>query len=144
MRPYLYGVTGNDVNVLNNGAPAGDPRYLWIQGVTSDNLSTLSEIDLYIPSNLFSTGTYSLSEVNNFEDVLYCQVKMLTNPGSGISTYNQITGGTITITEFNLVTRRIKGTFSFDYDKLINSNPSGSFQVTNGTFNYGLDNSYFD
>lgn len=144
MKPYLYGVTGNDVNVLNNGAPAGDPRYLWIQGDTSDNLSTLSEIDLYIPSNLFAPGTYTLSEVNNFEDVLYCQVKMLTNPGSSISTYNQITGGTITITEFNLVTRRIKGTFSFDYDKLINSMPSGSFQVTNGTFNYGLDNSYFD
>ncbi|WP_309640305.1 hypothetical protein [Flavobacterium sp.] len=144
MKPYLYSVTGSDVSVLNNGAALGDPRYLWIQGDTSDNLNTLSEIDLYIPDNLWHAGTYDLSEVNNFEDVLYCQVKMLTNPGSAVSTYNQIIGGTITVTEFNLTTKRIKGTFTFSYEKIVDGVSAGTFQVTNGTFNYGLDASYFD
>lgn len=144
MKPYLYSLTGNDVNVMNNGAPPGDPRYLWIQGVTSDNLNTLSEIDLYIPDNLWIPGTYTLSEVNNFEDVTYCQVKMLTNPGAAVLTTNIINSGTITITEFNLSTRRIKGTFSFNYEKIVNGTSTGDFDVTNGTFNYALDNSYFD
>jgi hypothetical protein len=144
MKPYLYSLTGNDVNVMNNGAPLGDPRYLWIQGVTSDNLNTLSEIDLYIPNNLWILGTFPLSEVNNFEDVIYCQVKMLTNPGAAVLTTNNINGGTITITEFNLTTRRIKGTFSFNYEKIVNGTSIGNFDVINGTFNYALDNSYFD
>lgn len=144
MQPYLYSVTHNDVNVLNTGAPANEPRHLWIQGNTSDNLSTLKEINLYIPSTMFAAGTHPLFEKQGFEDIDFCQAHLIIAPGSANSTYCNITSGTITITEFNLATKRVKGTFSFVYEKSINGDPVGTFEVTNGTFNYGLDHSYFN
>ena len=141
MKPYLYDQTGIDVQVLNNNAPIGAPRYLKIQGVTSDNLNSLTEISLYIPNNHWAVGTYPLTEKTNLTTSLLSQAQVdLPNvAGSPIAT---ITAGSFTITEFNITTRRIKGTFTLSYTT--NTSPGTTFQITTGTINYGLDASYIN
>ena len=141
MKPYLYGQTGIDVQVLNNNAPIGAPRYLKIQGVTSDNLNSLTEISLYIPNNHWAVGTYPLTEKTNLTTSLLSQAQVdLPNvAGSPIAT---ITAGSFTITEFNITTRRIKGTFTLSYTT--NTSPGTTYQITTGTINYGLDASYIN
>ena len=141
MKPYLYDQTGIDVQVLNNNAQVGAPRYLKIQGVTSDNLNSLTEISLYIPNNHWAVGTYPLTEKTNLTTSLLSQAQVdLPNvAGSPIAT---ITAGSFTITEFNITTRRIKGTFTLSYTT--NTSPGTTYQITTGTINYGLDASYIN
>lgn len=141
MKPFLYSITGNDVVVLNDGAPVGDTRYLKIQGDTSDNLGFLTEINLHIPNDKWVLGTYQLYETFDLSGPSYCQASLILPNVGGAPDYARVTGGSITITEFNLVTKRIKGTFNITYEK---TGQSTVYEITNGTFNYGLDNSYFD
>ncbi len=54
--------------------------------------------------------------------------------------------GELTITEFNLEDRVIKGTFEFTFE-LYNVNTgelSGPFDCLDGTFEYSLDDEYFN
>ena len=144
MTPYLYASTGIDVTILNNNAPSTEPRYLWIQGVTSDNLVASSDISLYLPNNAWGVGDYSLFLYDNVTGANFCQVKLLTNPGSTISTTNRISEGRLTITEFNRDTRIIRGVFSFSYEKFVDGTLVGGFRVLSGTFSYQLDDPYFN
>ncbi len=144
MTPYQYATTGTDVIILNNNAPISEPRYLWIQGVTSDNLVASSDISLYLPNNTWVIGDYPLLAFDNVTGANFCQVKLLTNPGSNISITNRISEGRITITEFNRDTRIVKGLFSFSYEKFVDGTLEGGFRVLNGTFSYQLDDSYFN
>ncbi len=139
MKPYLYDQTGIDVQVLNNSAPIGAPRYLKIQGVTSDVLSTLIDISLYIPNNHWVVGTYPLTEKTNLTTSLLSQAQ-LDLPNVAGSPTATITAGSFTITEFNVTTRRIKGTFTLSYET--SNNPGVTYEVTGGTIDYGLDASY--
>lgn len=139
MQPYLYSQTGIDVQVLNNNAPVSDPRYLKIQGVTSDVLNSLTEISLFIPNNNWATGTYSLTELTNLTTSTLTQAK-IDLPNSAGPAIATITAGSLTITEFNITTRRIKGTFTLSYQT--DTVPGTTFQVTSGTIDYGLDASY--
>ena len=143
MVPYLYNFTGNDVIVQNNGAPAGDTRYLWIQGDTSDNIGTLTEIDLHIPNDKWVVGTYPLTETYDLSGPSVCQANLVLPYVAGNPDFATVraTGSSITVTEFNLTTKRIKGTFSITYQK---GGSTTNYQITNGTFNYGLDDSYFN
>ena len=144
MVPYVYGTTGIDVVVLNNAAPIAEPRYLWIRGVTTDNLLISSEISLYLPNSLWENGDYALFAFDNLSGANFCQVKLLTNPGSVVSTNNRIIEGRISITEFNVDNRVVKGTFSFSYEKFVEGKFAGEFRVINGTFSYALDDPYFN
>lgn len=137
MQPYLYSFINNDVGIYNNGAPVNEQRQLHIQGDTSDNLNTLKEINLYIPTIKWVPGTYSLREREGLGDQTFCQA-LVTGGIAGL-----VTGGSITITEFNLTTKRIKGTFNITYDNSVSGGSTG-LQITNGTFNYGLDHAYFN
>ena len=144
MQPYQYALTGADVHVYNDGAPSGDPRYLSMQGNTSNTIGSLTQIWLYIPNVKWVPGTYSLIEKFNLEGSLLCQASMiLPYNSSGSPVYSSVTGGSVTITEFNLTTKRIKGTFNITYQKSLSAG-GGTFQITHGTFNYGLDHSYFN
>ena len=71
-------------------------------------------------------------------------MKLLTNPGSVVSTSNRIIEGRMSITEFNIDNRIVKGTFSFTYEKFVEGKFAGEFRVINGTFSYELDDSYFN
>ena len=144
MVPYVYGTTGIDVVVLNNTAPLVEPRYLWIQGVTTDNLLASSEISLYLPNSFWTNGDYPIFAFDNLSGANFCQVKLLTNPGSVVSTNNRILEGRISITEFNVDNRIVKGTFSFSYEKFVEGKFIGEFRVINGTFSYELDDPYFN
>ena len=144
MVPYTYSATGIDVVVLNNSAPIDAPRYLWIQGVTSDNLLASYEISLYLPNSLWKNGDFALFAFDNLSGANFCQVKLLTNPGSLISINNRISDGRISITEFNVENRIVKGTFSFSYEKYVEGKLTGAFRVTDGTFSYELDDPYFN
>ena len=145
MKPYLYSFTGSDVVVQNNGAPVGDPRYLKIQGDTSDNLGFLTEINLHIPNAKWVPGTYPLTETFDLGaggGSLLCQADLVLPYVGGFPNNSIVTGGSLTITEFNLTTKRIKGTFNISYQTI--TTPGVTYQITNGTFNYGLDASYFN
>ncbi|MBL0013301.1 MAG: hypothetical protein IPP30_05910 [Flavobacterium sp.] len=144
MVPYLYSVTGNDITVLNGNPTVGQFTYVQVQGVTSDIVANSYQLNLYIPSNLWSPGTYNLSDAIDFETADYCQLLLLTNYGAAEVTNNVLISGSVTITEFNEVTRRIKGTFSFRYEKSVDGVVAGEYEVSNGTFNYALDDPYFN
>ena len=141
MKPYMYDQNGIDVQVLNNSAPIGDPRYLKIQGVTSDVLSTLTEISLYIPNNHWVVGTYPLTEKTNLTTSLLSQAQIDLPNIAGAPTAT-VTAGEFIITEFNITTRRIKGTFTLSYTT--SNAPGITYQVTSGTIDYGLDASYIN
>ncbi len=139
MQPYLYSYTGVDVRVENEGAGPGKPVYLKIQGDTSNVTGVTTEINLYIPDDKWHPGTYSLIETFDLMESRDCQAKLILPYIGGSPDLALVTGGSITITEFNYASRRIKGTFNMTY-----RTDNGNFQVTNGTFNYGLDDDYFD
>lgn len=140
LTPYLYSSTGQDVTVQNNGAPAGYPRFLRIQGDRNINFydSNYRQINLHIPDDKWKVGTYDLYERYDLYEGTACQGTILLPFSEPSAT---ITSGKVTVTEFNLTTKRIKGTFSFSYKK---SGSSTIYEVTNGTFNYGLDDDYFN
>lgn len=144
LKPFFYPFT-NDVNVENDGAEPGEPRFIWIQGTdntTEINLNNSREINLHIPDSKWAPGTYNLLWDNGYEqDECWATLLLFTNPDVNA----RIISGSLTVTEFNLSTRRIKGTFNFQYEKLDqDGNVIGVFPVINGTFNYGLDDEYFD
>ncbi|MCX7548310.1 hypothetical protein OS188_10140 [Xanthomarina sp. F1114] len=131
---------------------ANDDDYIKIQGNSTyaeivPNEYT-KEINLHIPQSNWAVGTYPLQtsvahassgDVNTHYNVIY-------NNGDGNSQAYELEGGTITITEFNLTTRVIRGTFEFQYTRyFVDTNEeTGPFDCINGTFDYSLDDSYFD
>lgn len=142
MQPYFYPFT-DDVKVENEGNYPAEPMFLWIQGDTNiTGLTNQREINLHIPNSKWAPGTYNLLWDNGYESPeCWAKFVLLTTP----ETHATDITGTLTVTEFNLSTKRIKGTFQFSYKKYDNnSNLLGTFQVTNGTFNYGLDDPYFN
>ena len=78
-------------------------------------------------------------DVNTHYNIIY-------NNGDGSSQAYEVEGGTITITEFNLSERVIRGTFEFEYTRYFVDTDieTGPFQCINGTFDYSLDDEYFD
>jgi len=61
-----------------------------------------------------------------------------------VSINNRIIEGRISITEFNVDNRIVKGNFSFSYEKFVEGKFAGEFRVINGTFSYELDDPYFN
>ncbi|GEP52566.1 hypothetical protein FNO01nite_32380 [Flavobacterium noncentrifugens] len=145
LRPFFYQVLGNDINVENDGADPGVPRFIKLQGTdntTTVNTNNSREINLYIPDTMWTPGTYPLHWETGFEDPL-CWVRFVVFSVPDIDA--RITDGSLTVTEFNRTTKRIKGTFEFTYEKINDDGDViGTARVTNGTFNYGLDDPYFD
>jgi len=145
LRPFFYQVLGNDINVENDGADPEVPRFIKLQGTdntTTVNTSNSREINLYIPDTMWQAGTYPLNWESGFEAPL-CWVRFIVFSDPDIDA--RITEGSLTVTEFNRTTKRIKGTFEFTYEKINDDGDViGIARVTNGTFNYGLDDPYFD
>lgn len=139
MRPTWYGGSFGGTEEVDVNYDSNMDRYLQLQG---DGLGGL-QLNIWIPEVQWAVGTYQL-----FDHDVY------TTPSSNawliqnlpaVSSTN-IISGTITITEFSLVTKKIKGTFSFTYDNfMVAGGPNqGPYQVTNGTFDYKLNDPYFN
>ncbi|UKM64250.1 hypothetical protein GSB9_00797 [Flavobacteriaceae bacterium GSB9] len=149
LKPTGYFFNGVAVSLDNFFVENEKINYLKVQGGTNIFLiDNLTEINLYIPENNWEVGTYDL----NIDPRAYdSDSKEIPTPfislvlTEGQLNYNALEGGKITITEFNLVERVIKGTFEFPFEE-VSGNSSGTeiFQCKNGTFDYSLDDEYFD
>ncbi len=139
MRPAWYGGSFGGTEEVDVNYDYNYDRFLELQG---NGLGGL-QLSIWIPEVQWAVGTYQL-----FDHDVY------TTPSSNawlvqnlpaVSSTN-IISGTITITEFSLVTKKIKGTFSFTYDNfMVAGGPNqGPYQVTNGTFDYKLNDPYFN
>ncbi|MEO8517516.1 MAG: hypothetical protein ABI426_12250, partial [Flavobacterium sp.] len=121
-------------------------NYLLLQGsdVTYNEqpLATSILINIRIPESQWAVGTYNLKddEITGIDGINSCA--SLVEVGSVTKT--KAISGTLTITEFDVTTRIIKGTFSFSYLRRNGEDSVGPYQLTNGAFKYKLDAPYFD
>lgn len=121
-------------------------NYLFLQGsnVTQGGTANADSIliNLRIPQSQWVIGTYELQDAKTVVMNGNNSSVEIFDIGRGVKT-QAIQGGIITITEFNMVTRRVKGFFSFTYTTVNNLVVEGPFAVSGGTFNYKLDGAYF-
>lgn len=147
LKPLLYGFTqGTSIDYFDSS----EAPYLKIQGNSNYQNPTITpgtfEINIRIPQSQWHPGTYPLQgDIDVIRDGNNSYVHFIQFPANLVVSGATISNGTITVTEFNTSTRRIRGTFSFDYISLYNDGTSSSLEhVTNGTFDYPLDDDFFD
>jgi hypothetical protein len=137
------------INVLT--FTTNNEKYIHIQGNSHPGITLepdSKEINLYIPESLWAVGTYTLG--NNSVDnnqVPIPHVNIIYNDSSTPSSQAfELENGTISITEIDLVNRVIKGTFEFQFEvHYVGTNDIlGPLDCLSGTFDYSLDDEYFD
>ncbi|WP_264544320.1 MULTISPECIES: hypothetical protein [Flavobacterium] len=126
--------------------PTTHYNYLLLQGsdITLSDLPQSSSIliDIRIPESKWAVGTYSLTDdLTTGINGLDCIARLIEIGGE---TKTRLTSGSITITEFNLSTKTIKGTFNFTYQRRNGSVYEGSYALNNGAFKYKLDAPFFN
>ncbi|MFC4815977.1 hypothetical protein [Flavobacterium sp. GCM10023249] len=148
LKPQTYIDANSFQTVVENYKknPTLDYNYLLLQGsdiTLADTPSSNSVvINIRIPQSKWAVGTYTINdEITtgiNGSDI----VAGLVHIGEGKKTKS--VSGTLTITEFDLATKVVKGTFAFTY--MIDSGTElvGPFQLNNGVFKYELDASFFN
>ena len=148
MKPNSYLFFPGGVSV-NDFFTRVDDDYLVMQGNSGyTNPTTINltdrEINLKIPSVNWKEGTYPLYDDNNdiFEGVCYYTFFGLNYIDDKDT--RDLTGEII-ISKFNLVEKVIEGTFEFEYMLIneVDNSEEGPFRVT-GTFDYSLDDEFFD
>lgn len=100
-------------------------------------------INIRIPESQWAVGTYELKgeDVVGINGVDSCASLIEV----GIQAKTKSISGTLTISEFDLTNKIIKGTFSFNYIRRNDGGASeGPYQLTNGAFKYKLDDEYFN
>ncbi len=142
----------NDVQ-FNNFKPAGFPnvkatkmetfngkKYLKIEGGDTSELIANYQLYIYIPESQWKVGTYTLNEMNVDTRDGENSFSHLNVVGRSDVSSTNTTQGTITITEFNKTTNKIKATFNFNYSEINNNgNSSAVFSAKEGYINYSLD-----
>ena len=148
MKPNSYLFFPGGVSV-NGFFTRSDDDYLVMQGNSGYKNPTFidvtdQEINLKIPSAKWKEGTYVLYDDLNdiFEGVCYYTFFTHNNPDN-IRKIDK--AGEIVISKFSLDEKIIEGTFEFEYTLFneTDSTEEGPFTVT-GTFDYSLDDEYFD
>ena len=122
-------------------------KYLLIQGsnITMNSFASNESliINLRIPQSQWNVGTYDLVSEN---------ATIMNGSKSSIGFYDlgrgnktiSVEQGSIRVTDFDIVSKRIKGNFNITYYLITNNDiVEGPFTLTNGTFNYELDDPYF-
>ncbi|SHI47720.1 hypothetical protein SAMN05444363_0741 [Flavobacterium terrae] len=148
LRPQTYtGVTSMQTEVETyQMTPTVQYNYLLLQGsditLTDAPQSTSILIDIRIPECKWAVGTYNLSDdLTTGINGLDCVARLIEIGGE---TKTRLVSGSLTITEFNLATSTIKGTFNFTYQRRNGSVYEGSYELTNGAFKYKLDAPFFN
>ncbi len=147
--PFSWTLFHNAVSVSTFSTT--DEKYILIQGNSAPmdtSMSNTKEINLYIPESLWSVGTYTLgnNHVDNNElPISHVNIVYFDSSDAPSQAFER-DNGTITITEFDLTNRVIKGTFEFKFDLHYTQSTDvlGPLDCLNGTFDYSLDHSYFD
>lgn len=143
MVPFLWQTfTDNAVSISHFG---GDP-YLKIQGNSTPQDVTLEnskEINIFIPESDWAVGTYNLAAEGGAGSNVNLVYRDINEEDSQAFEGDN---GILTITEFNLEERVIRGTFEFTFTQHFvgTGDIEGPFQVLNGTFDYSLDDEFFD
>lgn len=122
-------------------------KYLLIQGsnITMNSFASNESliINLRIPQSQWTVGTYDLVSENS---------TIMNGSNSSIGFYDlgrgnktvSVEQGSIRVTDFDIAAKRIKGNFNITYYLITNNDiVEGPFTLTNGTFNYELDDPYF-
>lgn len=147
MKPAFYTITGLEVGLSINSNVGDDFKFLKIQGDSDPFFTTNSgvEINLYLSEEYWQAGTYVLKSDYNFNSTPegYPYVDLIIQEGTPVVYENEI-NGSITILEFNSVTKRIKGTFNFSYNTSDGNVENGPFSVTNGEFEFSLKDEVFE
>ncbi|WP_431136580.1 hypothetical protein [Psychroserpens mesophilus] len=149
LKPNGFNLFNRAINIVTFSY-ANDDDYISIQGnstyqnVIPNNLT--KEITIYIPQSSWSIGTYNLAEGpvysdNNVTPTPHYDLVYFDNDDYSGNIEEE---GSITITEFDLNERIIRGTFEFSYSRTSDTDVIGPFDCTNGTFEYSLDDDYFD
>jgi hypothetical protein len=121
-------------------------NYLLLQGsdITYNDMPVANSvlINIRIPESEWAVGTYALKddEITGIDGINSCA--NLVEVGSVTKT--KAISGTLTITEFDVATKVIKGSFSFSYLRRNGEDSVGPYQLTNGAFKYKLDAPYFN
>lgn len=139
MRPTWYGGTFGGLEEVAVNYDYNHDRFLQLQGNGLNGL----QLNIWIPETQWAVGTYTLFDHDHY-NTPSTNAWLIQNLATVSST--DIVSGSITITEFNLITKRIKGTFSFTYENFMTAGGpnQGPYQVTNGTFDYKLNDPYFN
>lgn len=148
LKPQTYtGVTSLQTEVETyHMSPTVQYNYLLLQGsdITLTDLpqATSILIDIRIPECKWAVGTYNLSDdLTTGTNGLDCIARLIEIGGE---TKTRLTSGSLTITEFNLSTNTVKGTFNFTYQRRNGSVYEGSYTLNNGAFKYKLDAPFFN
>lgn len=122
-------------------------KYLLIQGSnTPINTVANSEsilINLRIPQSQWAVGSYNLTSTTATPMNGSNSCIGFYDLGRGYKTAT-IEQGSIRVTDFDVVAKRIRGNFNITYYlTTIDNIVEGPYTLTNGTFNYELDDPYF-
>ncbi|MEK8179780.1 fibronectin type III domain-containing protein [Flavobacterium buctense] len=146
MKPFYYPFAGIKAKLDIGSEPTN--KILFIQGHTdalNPNSSNFVEITLKINELYWAPGTYVLNADNPADpDRVVTANLIIVNATNPYEVYEDEQQATLTIIEFNQTTKRIRGTFSFPYLIINNSNTTGPFQVTNGSFDFEIEDAVFN
>ncbi|MFK5878968.1 MAG: hypothetical protein QM478_05670 [Flavobacteriaceae bacterium] len=121
----------------------GQPeKNLRLEGNQTINNSNIT-IELFIEEENWNVGTFDLIAGRNVNIDGYNSVTITIIDGSNILYSANDNGGTMKIDDFDLVNKRIKGTFSFPYNSEPTNGSPENFEVTNGSFDFPLDDAEF-
>jgi len=144
MKPLGYGFTNG--STIHTWGDDNEFIYLKMQGDSNQNplVNGEFEINLYIPEAQWMPGTYTLIENDtSLHDGTSSSVHYIRTESYYVNV--TVSNGTITVTDFDKIARRVKGTFSYDYTVTdANSTLSEVRHVSGGTFDYPLDDEFFD
>lgn len=139
MKPTWFGGSFGGSDEVDVNYDFNGDRYLQLQGNGLNGL----QLNIWIPEVQWRVGTYDLLDHDRYSTPS-SNAWLIQNLPTVSST--DIVSGSITISEFNLTTKRIKGTFNFTYTNFMTEGGpnQGPYQVTNGTFDYKLNDPYFN
>jgi hypothetical protein len=146
MKPYYYPFTGLKAKLDISSDPAN--KVLLVQGDTdplNPTPNNFVQINLKINQQYWTPGTYAVNPDNPADpDKIIIADLIIVNGTNPWDTWEDELQGTLTITEFNPTTKKIKGTFSFPYMlNDVNDVETGPFQVTSGSFDFDIDDAVF-
>ena len=148
LKPYFYPTSYASI-VAWYSSSGVDDAYLHLQGnsaYTSNPIPpTAKQITIIIPERSWNEETHYLSPYRTTEEDIEGVTPYIKYIHGVDSVYTELLPGSITITKFSLVERIIQGTFEFEYNETDYDTGlvEGPF-VINGTFDYSLDDEYFD
>ncbi|MFD2565001.1 hypothetical protein [Aquimarina rubra] len=140
MKPFGYPSLQSATEVYTLIGQPG--KFLRLEGNQTINNNNVT-IELFIEEQNWNVGTYDLIAGRNVNIDGSNSVTITISDGSNVLYSANDNGGIMKIDDFDLVNKRIKGTFSFPYNSEPTNGTPENFEVTNGYFDFPLDDPEF-